>query len=112
MSSGGVPSLHLVVIVLKKHLKMEGKDLEIYNRCLFKTINFIELKQELVSRSINFSPSDTYILLTLRLRKSILESLDIQHSVVESIDNEIKVYDQTKQRSGSGYSCSIPRCSF
>ena len=112
MNSGGVPSLHLVVIVLIKHLKMEGKDLEIYNRSLFKTINFIELKQELVLRSINFSPSDTYILLTLRLRKSILESLDIQHSVVESIDNEIKVYDQTKQRSGSGYSCSIPGCSF
>ena len=91
---------------------MEGRNLEIYNVCLFKTINFEELKSEMVSRQINFSPSDSYVMLTLRLRKEILQSLDIQHALVANLEKEIKIYERTKHKSGSRYDCSVPGCSF
>ena len=51
-------------------------------------------------------------MLTLRLRKVILENLDIQHSVIESISKELEVFEKKKQRAGSRYDCSVPGCSF
>ena len=91
---------------------MEGKDLEIYNQCLFKTISLHALKSELNARNVYFSPSDTFLMLTLRMRKDILETLQIQHSVVASIENEIKAYEAIKKKSGSSYDCSFPGCPF
>ena len=91
---------------------MEGIEFDLYNKCLFKTINYNQLKSELLSRNINFSPSDTYPILTLRMRKDILEKLHIQHSVVQNIDSEIKLFEKVKYKSTSGYRCSFPGCSF
>ena len=91
---------------------MEGRDFELYNFCLFKTISLVNLKEALLAKIVNFSPSDTYAMLTLRMRRAILENLDIQHSVIESIDLELEVFEKTKQRTGSGYDCSVPGCTF
>ena len=91
---------------------MEGRDFELYNFCLFKTISLVNLKEALLARNVNFSPSDTYAMLTLRMRRAILENLDIQHSVIESIDLELEVFEKTKQRTGSGYDCSVPGCTL
>ena len=91
---------------------MEGRDFELYNYCLFKKINLVDLKEALVAKNVFFSPSDTYAMLTLRLRKVILENFDIQHSVIESINKELEVVEKMKQRAGSGYDCSVPGCSF
>ena len=55
---------------------MDGKDQEVYSRALFRNINYLQLKSELVSRNTNFSPSDTYYLLTLKLRRGILQKYE------------------------------------
>ena len=91
---------------------MDGHNFEIYNKCIFKTIPYHDLKAELESRSANFSPSDTYYILTLRLRKDILEKLEIQPSVRKQLDKEIDVFEKTKNKSGSVYECCVPGCPF
>ena len=72
-----------------KLVKMDGKDQEIYNRALFRNINYLQLKSELVSRNINFSPSDSYFLLTLKLRREILQKYEGKGVLVQKPDEEI-----------------------
>ena len=91
---------------------MEGKDLVIYNKSLFNKISYCELKSELILRKINFSPSDSYAILTFKIRRDILQNLNIQHAVVQSLDKEIKIYEDTKHKFGASYICSLPGCSF
>ena len=89
---------------------MEGPDFEFYSRCIFRTISIDALQEELQSRNVVYSTSDSYYILTLRLRKKILESLNIHHTVLEEINKELSIYEKTKNR--SRYECFLPGCTF
>ena len=93
-------------------LEMEGKDQEVYNRALFRNINFLQLKTELVSRNCNFSPSDSYFLLTLKLRRGILQKYEGNEVLVKKLDEEIAEQDTSKHSVGNRYRCSLPGCPF
>ena len=56
---------------------MDGPDQELYNKCLFRNVSYEEIKLEMSARQINFSPSDSYFILTLKLRREILQKSDI-----------------------------------
>ena len=91
---------------------MDGKDQEVYNRALFRNINFLELKSELISRNINFSPSDSYFLLTLKLRREILQKNEGNEVLVNKLVEEIAEQDASKHSVANRYRCSLPGCSF
>ena len=82
---------------------MEGWDFQVYNKCLFRSIDFNELKSELKSRNVNFAPSDTYYIRTLRLRKDILLHSDPQNVILENIRKDLDEHEKTKFRGGSRY---------
>ena len=86
-------------------------DQEIYNKCLFRTVNYFELKNELMLRNINFSPSDSYYILTLKLRKEILVKSDENSTLVKRISEEIAAF-VTNKTEGSKYTCSLVGCAF
>ena len=91
---------------------MDGKDQEVYSRALFRNINYLQLKSELVSRNTNFSPSDTYYLLTLKLRRGILQKYEGNEVLVKKIDEEIAEQDTSKHSVANRYRCSLPGCPF
>ena len=93
-------------------MKMEGRDFQIYNKCLFKGIDYCALKSELIERKIDFSPSDTYHILTLRLRKEILKCYPDQKFLLDNVQQELDNYNENKHKGGSRYICKIPGCPF
>lgn len=88
-------------------------DEQLYSKCLFRTLSVSEMMSELESRSVNFSPSDSYLILTLKLRREILlKKLDNFH-LVEEINVEIAGINKSKTSSGDGrYQCCLPGCPF
>ena len=91
---------------------MEDNDFESYNKCLFRTISYFELKHELEMRNINFSPSDSYYILTLKLRREILRKTDPKCIIGMKIDEEITAYKSNLHSVGNRYKCSLVGCSF
>ena len=91
---------------------MDGRDQEVYSKCLFRSISLAELKAELLLRNVNFSPSDSYLILTLKLRRDILVKSDDQPDIVDLINQEIVALDETKPAGGSRYRCSVVGCTF
>ena len=89
---------------------MNGRDQEIYSKALFRSISYSELKSELESRKINFSPSDSYYILTLRLRRTILRESEGSNKVADRIDDEISAYEKSKHNVGSRFKCSLIGC--
>ena len=70
------------------------------------------MKTELLARKINFSPSDSYHIMTLHLRKDILEHSEPHNVILENVKKELEGYVKSKFKSGSKYSCQIPGCLF
>ena len=64
------------------------------------------------AREINFSPSDSYFILTLKLRREILQKSDIYKEMVKSLDDEIDAYHASKHTVGSRYRCCLVGCSY
>lgn len=91
---------------------MEGSEFDLYNKCLFRTICVSELQTELTLRNDDFSPSDSYHILTLRLRKKILTAANVQSDIVLQLNDEIIAYNKSKCSTYSSYNCCIPGCSF
>ena len=91
---------------------MEGHTFNIYNKCLFRTISLVDLKLELTSHQVGFHQSDSYYILTLRLRREILLRLKMQPAVIEQLTNELNIYDKSKFKECSTYKCCVPGCYF
>ena len=91
---------------------MEGSDQTLYNKLSFRKASFEEAKDEILKREIMFSPSDTTYILTLRLRKYILEKAELQSDVVQTIENELIEYEKRRRRPGDKYNCCLPGCKF
>ena len=88
--------------------QLHGHSESIYIKCLFRSINFHELKSELTSRGIA-SNTDSYYTMTLKLRLHILEVENCYPSVQTEIKAELGLVQEPSAR---GYMCSVPGCSF
>lgn len=91
---------------------MDGQDQELYNKCLFRTVSYEELKSKMIVRKINFSPSDSYYILTLKIRREILLKSDVNAQLVKNLDEEISSYYASKHTVGSRYRCCLVGCSY
>lgn len=92
---------------------MDSRDQDIYSLCLFRSISLHELKSEMLSRAINFSPCDPYYILTLKLRREILMKNPDNENLLKQLDADIKAADETKSPPpGAKYKCCLPGCSF
>ena len=87
-------------------------DFEAYSKCLFRTISYYEVKTELEDRGINFSPSDTYYILTLKLRSELLRKADPNCAIARKVDEEVAAYKAQKHTVGSLYKCCLVGCNF
>ena len=79
---------------------MDGRDQEVYSKCLFRSISLAELKAELLLRNVNFYPSDSYLILTLKRRRDILVKSNDQPDIFDLINQEIVGLDETKPAGG------------
>ena len=91
---------------------MDGKDQTLYNKLLFRKASYEETKTEMETRNILFSPSDTHYILTLRLRKSILENANIQTDIIQTLEKELLEYERSKRKAGAKYNCCLVGCKF
>ena len=91
---------------------MEGKEFQLYSKCLFRTIDFNQLRYELISRKVNFKPTDTYYIMTLSLHKDILEKTEPNNVVLENIAKDLDENEKTRFRGGARYKCQLPGCPF
>ena len=91
---------------------MDGKDEEVYSKSLFRTINYSQLKSELLLRRVNFSPSDSYYVLTLRLRRQILQKNKENSVLLQNLDEEIVQHEASKHSVGRKYKCSLTGCPY
>ena len=80
---------------------MNGVDQEVYNKCLFRTVCISELKSEMYLRNVSYSPSDSFYILTLKLRREILLKSGDQHLLIKRLDEEIAAHDASKHTVGS-----------
>ena len=85
-----------------------GSEESLYIHCLFKTISFSNLKDELQKRSYDTS-SESYYIMTLKLRLDILKKASCNEALQEEVKNEI---EGLKQKIVVGYVCSIVGCKY
>ena len=79
----------------------------LYSKCLFRTIGYEELKNELEKHKITIY-SDSYYVMCLKLRLSLLKESDCCSDDVTSIEAELEAIN----RSTRGYYCSFIGCKF
>ena len=84
---------------------------EIFNKCLFKQISVHELKSEIVKRNISFSNSDSYHILTVKVKLDILEKSNVLPDVRRDLADEIASFS-TSLRSQGSYKCCFSGCSY
>ena len=84
---------------------------EVYSQCLFKTISFHELKKELKKKNVSFPPSDSYYILTLKMRAKILEEAGAEPNLLKEIEDEIGSNNKSKQKR-KAYNCCLTGCTF
>ena len=84
---------------------------EVYNKLLFKTISFHDLKLELKRRSIPSLLTDTYYILTLKLRLEILKESKVDLVHVQPLIEEID-YFYSQQRKSKLFECCLIGCPF
>ena len=89
------------VFSLASLTKIGSEDQEVYSKCLFRTINYNDLKLELAKAKINYSPSDSYYILTLKLRRAILLKCDVNDRISINLNEEIRAYEESKYSVGS-----------
>ena len=86
-------------------------DEDIYNKCLFKQITVHDLMTEIERRFIKYDKSESYHLLTLKLRAHILTESQAEESFIKPIVDEIN-FLSGHSRKGDFYRCSFPGCTF
>ena len=87
---------------------------ELYNKCLFKHISMKDLETELSQRDVLFYPSDSYHILTTKLKLAILEKSCAQSDVQREFRSDITAFY------GSGkpgekwetYKCCLNGCKY
>ena len=62
----------------------------IYNKALFRNATLVELKNELEERNISWNPSDSYYLLTLKVRVDILHKTKTFHETRKAMEEEMR----------------------
>ena len=85
---------------------------EVYSKCLFKTISYVDVKTQLHARNVNFAPSDSYYILTLKLRRDILLEGNSKSETAKHITEEINALTASRHSIGSRYKCSLKGCNF
>ena len=85
-------------------------DREVYSRCHFKTISLHELKEELKKKNVNFHPSDSYHMMTLKMRAKILEA-GAEPDVLKQLEDEISASNKFQQKR-KVYNCCLTGCTF
>lgn len=87
---------------------MQVRNQRLYSRCLFKTIDFRTLQSELLARSVQVSCTDSFGLLTLKLRLELLIESDVNPEIIEQLRSEISL----ETRSKNSYKCCLIGCPF
>ena len=87
--------------------QLQGESEALYIKCLFRTINFLELKSQLLLRGFALN-SDSYYTMTLKLRLHILET----DNCYKDIQTEIKAELTLVRKQPKGYNCSISGCHY
>ena len=84
---------------------------DLYIKCLFKTISLQDLKKELKKKKIEYSLSDSYHILTLKIRAHILKESRSDPNLVKPLEDEISFFNSTV-RENHVYSCCFNGCPF
>ena len=84
---------------------------DVYNKCLFKTITYKDLKDKLDKKDIKFSSTESYLILTLKLRVQILQESNADEKLIQPLISEIETY-LSSQRRKKLYSCCLTGCPF
>ena len=88
----------------------------LYSRCLFKHISVNELESELKKRNITIYPSDSYHILTVKLKLNILETSDSLPDVRKDLEEEMEdfyiAYSVGVEKQNTGYKCCLVGCKF
>ena len=87
---------------------LKGKEESLYIQCLFRTINFADLKQELKNRT-DGAVDNSYFIMTLKLRLHILQKASCNVKLQDELKTEIEGLDRKPPR---GYKCSIAGCKY
>ena len=85
---------------------------DLYGKCLFRTISYVDVKTQLHARNVNFAPSDSYYILTLKLRRDILLEGNSKSETAKHITEEINALTASRHSIGSRYKCSLTGCNF
>ena len=83
----------------------------LFNKCLFKVIPLYCLKSELKRKNITFSAVDSYHILTVKLRKKLLEESNADSALIKPLTDEID-YFHFSQRKEKAFTCSLIGCPF
>ena len=86
----------------------QGENETFYIKCLFKTISFEDLKNQLLKRGFEIS-SDTYYVMTMKLRLSILEEEQCYQDIQKELKAELAF---SKKKPERGYICSLTGCHY
>ena len=81
-----------------------------YNKCLFRTITLQDVKNELRKKKIEFSLTDSYLSLTLKLRLSILQEANAHETLIKPLLDHLKTLHQVKRV--KKFSCCLTGCPF
>ena len=89
------------------HLEEE----DLYSKSLFKTISVHDLKNVLRKKNIEFSSSDSYHILTLKLRVKLLKDSNADITLVQPLVDEISSFFSTR-KVRNVYKCCLTVCPF
>ena len=84
-----------------------GEKESLYIKCLYRTINFVDLKQELLNRQLQVH-SDSYYVLCLKLRLNLLRESSCSSELINEVENELEAL----KKKSDDYCCSLAGCSF
>ena len=85
-----------------------GAEETLYIKCLFKTISFHDVHEELKKR-INYTGSDSYYTMTLKLRLDILCKASCSVKMQDELKSEIC---GLQMKVPLGYNCSVTGCKY
>ena len=87
---------------------LSGAEESLYIKSLFKTISFHDVHEELKKR-INYTGSDSYYTMTLKLRLDILSRASCNVKLQDELKSEM---NGMQLKVPSGYTCSVSGCKY
>ena len=87
------------------------REAELYNKCLFRAISLKDLLNELERKKVEFTDTDSYLILTLKMRAKLLEESNADQSLIQPLQDEIKSY-QSNVREKKVYTCCLTGCPY